>query len=109
MHVGKQSSVMLASKRLAGVALEMNLREHISHTPLPSVNKAAHSGFETRRRCHQKSEIEARYWHFEFELVRRTPRPPAENENLGRSWQFEHELVRRVPSPHPKFGQILAL
>ena len=56
MHVGKQSSVILATKRLAGVALEMNLREHISHTPLPSVNKAAHSGFETWRRCHQKSK-----------------------------------------------------
>ena len=25
---------------------------------LPSMNKAAHSGFETQRRLHQKSEIE---------------------------------------------------
>ena len=34
----------------------MNLREHISHTPLQSLNKAAHSGFETQRRHHQKSK-----------------------------------------------------
>ena len=54
MHVGKQSAAMLAAKRSAGVAPEVNLREHISHTPPPSVNKAAHSGFETQRRQHQK-------------------------------------------------------
>ena len=30
--------------------------EHISCMPLPSVNKAAPSGFETQRRCHQKSK-----------------------------------------------------
>ena len=46
---------MLATKRSAGVAPEVNLRGHISHIPLPSVNKTAHSGFETQRRCHQKS------------------------------------------------------
>ena len=34
----------------------MNLRECISFIPLPGVNQAAHSGFETQRRCHQKSE-----------------------------------------------------
>ena len=45
---------MLATKRSAGVAPEVNLREHVKHTPLPSLNKAAHSGFETQRRCHQK-------------------------------------------------------
>ena len=39
-----------------GVTPEMNLRECVSHMPLSSVNKAAHSGFETQRRCHQKSE-----------------------------------------------------
>ena len=39
-----------------GVAPEVNLREGISRTPLQSLNKAAHSGFETQRRHHQKSE-----------------------------------------------------
>ena len=34
-----------------GVTLEVNLREDILCT-----NKAAHSGFETQRRCHQKSK-----------------------------------------------------
>ena len=42
--------------RSAGVTPEVNLREHVPHTPLPSVNKAAHSGFESQRRCHQKSK-----------------------------------------------------
>ena len=38
-----------------GVAPEVNLMECTSYTPLISVNKAAHSGFETQRRRHQKS------------------------------------------------------
>ena len=42
MHVVK----WLAAKKLAGVIPEVNLKEH---TPLPSANKAAHSGFKTRR------------------------------------------------------------
>ena len=50
-------AAMLAIKRLAGVKLEVSLKEHTSCTPLPSVNKAAHSGFETQRRCHQKSKM----------------------------------------------------
>ena len=50
------SAAMLAAKRSAGVSPEVNLRECISRTPLPSANKAAHSGFETRRRHHQKSK-----------------------------------------------------
>ena len=56
MHVGKQSAAMLAAKRSAGVAPDVNLREHISCAPLPTANKAAHSGFETQSRCHQKSK-----------------------------------------------------
>ena len=51
-------AVMLATKKLAGVALEVNLQEHVPHTPPPSANKAAHSGFETQRRHHQKSKTE---------------------------------------------------
>ena len=48
--------VILATKRSAGVALEVNLREYTSCIPPPSANKAAHSGFEIQRRCHQKSK-----------------------------------------------------
>ena len=43
-------------KRLTGVAPEVNLMECITCTPLPSANKAAHFGFETQRRSHQKSK-----------------------------------------------------
>ena len=45
---------MLAAKRSAGVTPEVNLGEPVTYTPLSSVNKAAHSGFETQRRHHQK-------------------------------------------------------
>ena len=48
------SAAMLAAKRLAGVAPEMNLSEHVTRVPLPSANKVTHSGFETQRRCHKK-------------------------------------------------------
>ena len=37
------SAAMLAAKRLAGVAPEVNLGEHTSHMSLQSANKAAHS------------------------------------------------------------------
>ena len=40
------------------VTLEVNLREHITCMPLPSVNKAAHLGFETQKRHHQKSKTD---------------------------------------------------
>ena len=46
----------LAVKRSAGVSPEANLKEHASHTPPPTANKAAHSGFETQRRRYQKSK-----------------------------------------------------
>ena len=39
------SAGMLATKRWAGVTPEVNLRESVICTSLPSVNKAAHSGF----------------------------------------------------------------
>ena len=45
---------MLATKRTAGVIPKVNLRECVRLMPLPSANKAAHSGFETQRRYHQK-------------------------------------------------------
>ena len=41
-------AAMLATKRSAGVTPEVNFRECVTHMPLPSVNNAAHSGFETR-------------------------------------------------------------
>ena len=40
-------AAMLATNRLAGVTPEVNIREHVTYMPLPSVNKAAHSSFET--------------------------------------------------------------
>ena len=49
MYVEEHS---LAAKRLTGVAPEVDLREHVTHTPLPSV----HPGFESKMRCHQKSK-----------------------------------------------------
>ena len=51
------SAAMLATKRLAGVTPEVNLREHVTYMPLPSMNKAAYFGFETQGRHHQKSKI----------------------------------------------------
>ena len=39
-------AAMLAAKRSTGIAPEVNPREHVTHMPLPSVNKASHSGFE---------------------------------------------------------------
>ena len=44
-------TAMLTAKRSAGVAPEVNLREHVT-----CMNKAAHSGFETQRRHHLKSK-----------------------------------------------------
>ena len=51
--------VKLASKRSAGVAQEVNLRECLTGMPRPSVNKAAHSGFQTQRKHYQKSKTGA--------------------------------------------------
>ena len=48
------SVAMLTTKTSAGVTPEVNV--HTSYMTLPSANKAAHSGFETQRRCHQKSQ-----------------------------------------------------
>ena len=53
---GKPLAAMLAIYTSKGVAPEVYLREPILCMPLPSANKAAHSGFEAQRRCHQKSE-----------------------------------------------------
>ena len=51
------SAAMLTTKRSAGVTPDMNLIDCVTHIPPPNANKAAHSGFETQRRCHQKSKI----------------------------------------------------
>ena len=45
------SAAMLAAKRPVGFVPEVNLRKCVTHMPLPSMNKAAHYGFETQRRC----------------------------------------------------------
>ena len=50
------SAAMLTTKRSAVVILGVNLREHVIHAPPPSMNKAAHFGFETQRRHHKKSK-----------------------------------------------------
>ena len=56
-YVGENgSAAILATKKSAGVASEVSLREHVTYTPPPNVNKAAHSDFETQWRCHQKSK-----------------------------------------------------
>ena len=44
------SAAMLAVKKSAGITTEMNTYASAS------TNKAAHCGFETQRRCHQKSK-----------------------------------------------------
>ena len=54
--MGKELAAILALKKLAGFASEVNLRESTSHTPLPSANNPAQSGFETQKRHHQKSK-----------------------------------------------------
>ena len=53
---GNGSATMLAAKRSTGAALGVNLKECLTHTPPPSVNKAAHSSFKTQRRHHLKSK-----------------------------------------------------
>ena len=45
-------ATMLATKRLAGLTPEVNLREYVN----TYTSRAAHSGFETQRRHHQKSK-----------------------------------------------------
>ena len=50
------SAAMLAAQRLAGVTPKVNLRECVIHMPLSSMNKAAHTGFETQRIHHQNSK-----------------------------------------------------
>ena len=50
------SAAMLAAKKLAGVTSEVNLNEHVTCTPLLSMNKAAHSSFKTQSRHHPKSK-----------------------------------------------------
>ena len=53
--MGRQLVAILTIKRSAGVTPDVNFREPISYMPLPSANKAAHSGFETQR-SQQKSK-----------------------------------------------------
>ena len=49
-------AAMLATKRSAGVAPEVNLRFPL-HSGTKHTGKGIHSGFETQGRHHQKSEI----------------------------------------------------
>ena len=43
-------AAMLATKRSGSVTPEVNLREHVTCMPPPSVNKAGHSGFEKQKK-----------------------------------------------------------
>ena len=47
----------LFAKGSAGVASEVNLEESVTHMPLPSTNKTAHSGFETVRRHPKQGSV----------------------------------------------------
>ena len=51
---GYGPAAMLTTKRLAGFAPEVNLRDDVICVAPPSVNKAAHSDVETQKRHHQK-------------------------------------------------------
>ena len=61
-------SAMLAAKMLAGVAPEVNLREHVTQAPPPSENKVIHSGLEIQRRCHE-SPKQGYQWPLQKTLV----------------------------------------
>ena len=45
----------LAVKISVDVTLEMNLNEHVTHTPPPSANKTTHSGEETSPKVHNRA------------------------------------------------------
>ena len=51
------SAAIVVTKRSAGVTPKVNLKEYATYMSLPSVNKAAHSGFETQRIYHQKFKV----------------------------------------------------
>ena len=52
--MGKRLGAIPAIYTGKGVAPEVNLKEYTSHTPVPSVNTAAHFAFESHRGNHQK-------------------------------------------------------
>ena len=54
MHVGRWLVAMLCTGK--GVTPEVNLRECISHLPLPGCKLGCHSGFKTQRRHHHESK-----------------------------------------------------
>ena len=53
MHVGKVNNCHAGCEEVSAMSHQ---RECISRMPQLSANKVAHSGFETQRRCHQKSK-----------------------------------------------------
>ena len=56
MHgLKKSSAAMLAIKRSAGVTPELNVRNPL-HVGKEASKGGFHPGFETERRCHQKSK-----------------------------------------------------
>ena len=76
------SAVMLAAQRPAGVKPDVSQRESVTHMSLPVVNMAAHSGFETQGRCHQKSRT-VYQWPHRNDLCL-----PKNHKNLKKELQF---------------------
>ena len=81
---------MVAAKRLTGVTAEANLRECVICTPLPSVNKAGHSGFETLRRHHQKSKTGVSVAPQKRTYVRQNLKEPALFSIQSASYSLSH-------------------
>ena len=74
-----------ATKRSAGVTPEVDLGEHVTHMPPSSVNKATHSGFETQRRCHQKSKTGGYQWPHKKDLC-------LQKKFKNKFWRINYEL-----------------
>ena len=47
MWMWKRMAAMVATERSAGVTPKVKFRKNVAYTTIPSLNKAAHSGFET--------------------------------------------------------------
>ena len=89
---------MLTAKRSAGVTPEVNLWEHVTSTHLPSTNKAAHSGFETQRRRHQKSKTGVSH------VLQKLFKKRKKNKLSRQNWILSHQQRLRVKCAEPAIG-----
>ena len=62
---------MLAIKRSAGVAPEINLRNPL-HVGYKACKQGIHPGFETQGRCHQKSDTVVKEDRYPPKLIRKS-------------------------------------